>query len=103
MVFVGQRKERGSNIDSLLFSITGQLHNEFNELYDSLFNNPEPYLKVINVLGTIKVGMSRTELLEKIGLSSGANITRILDDLEACGFIRKYNALARSGMILFIN
>ena len=88
-------KSVAQNIDSLLFSITGQLHNEFNELYDSLFNNPEPYLKVINVLGTIKVGMSRTELLEKIGLSSGANITRILDDLEACGFIRKYNAFGK--------
>lgn len=58
-------KSVAQNIDSLLFSITGQLHNEFNELYDSLFNNPEPYLKVINVLGTIKVGMSRTELLER--------------------------------------
>ena len=88
-------KSVAQNIDSLLFSITGQLHNEFNELYDSLFNNPEPYLKVINVLGTIKVGMPRTELLEKIGLSSGANITRILDDLEACGFIRKYNAFGK--------
>ena len=88
-------KSVAQNIDSLLFSRTGQLHNEFNDLYDSLFNNPEPYLRVINTLGTIKVGMPRPELLEKIALSSGANITRILDDLEECGFIRKYNAFGK--------
>ena len=88
-------KSVAQNIDSLLFSRTGQLHNEFNELYDSLFNNPEPYLRVIDTLGTIKVGMTRPELLEKIALSSGANITRILDDLEECGFIRKYNAFGK--------
>lgn len=88
-------KSVAQNIDSLLFSRTGQLHNEFNELYDSLFNNPEPYLRVIDTLGIIKVGLPRTKLLEKISMPSGAYATRILDDLEECGFIRKYNAFGK--------
>lgn len=88
-------KSVAQNIDSLLFSRTGQLHNEFNELYDSLFNNSEPYLRVIDTLGIIKVGLPRTKLLEKISMPSGAYATRILDDLEECGFIRKYNAFGK--------
>lgn len=88
-------KSVAQNIDDLLFAKNGQLHNEFNELYDSLFNNPDPYLKVIHLLGTIKVGMPRPELLEKLQFTSGANVTRILEDLEECGFIRKYNAFGK--------
>ena len=83
-------KSVAQNVDNLFFSRTGLLHNEFHELYDSLFNNPKSYIKVIETLGTIKVGMPRAELLDNLKLSSGANITRILEDLEECGFIRKY-------------
>ena len=88
-------KSVAQNIDDLCFARAGQLHNEFNELYDSLFSNPEPYLKVIYVLGSKKTGISRTVLLDELKLSSGANITRMLEDLEECGFIRKYNAFGK--------
>ncbi len=88
-------KSVAQNIDDICFARTGQLHNEFNELYDSLFGNPEPYLKIINILGCKKVGMPRNELLENLKLSSGANVTRMLEDLEECGFIRKYNAFGK--------
>ncbi len=88
-------KSVAQNIDDIFFARAGQLHNEFNELYDSLFGNPEPYLKIINILGSKKVGMPRTELLESLKLSSGANVTRMLEDLEECGFIRKYNAFGK--------
>lgn len=88
-------KSVAQNIDDIFFARTGQLHNEFNELYDSLFGNPEPYLKIINILGSKKIGMSRSELLENLKLSSGANITRMLEDLEECGFIRKYNSFGK--------
>lgn len=88
-------KSASQNIDDIFFARTGQLHNEFNELYDSLFGNPEPYLKIINVLGSKKVGMPRADLLDNLKLSSGANVTRMLEDLEECGFIRKYNAFGK--------
>ena len=88
-------KSVAQNIDDMFFARTGPLHNEFNELYDSLFGNPEPYLKVINVLGSKKVGMPRTDLLDELKLSSGANVTRMLEDLEECGFIRRYNAFGK--------
>jgi len=77
------------NIDEMLFSRNGQLHNEFNELYDSLFSNPEPYVQIINALGENKSGMSRNELLAISQISNNGNASRILEDLEECGFIKK--------------
>lgn len=88
-------KSVAQNIDDLFFARAGQLHNEFNELYDSLFSNPEAYMKVIQVLGSKKAGMSRTDLLDELKVTSGAYVTRMLEDLEECGFIRKYNAFGK--------
>lgn len=88
-------KSVAQNIDDLLFARTGQLHNEFNELYDSLFSNPIPYIKIINILGTVRVGMPRTELLDNLHMTSGAQVSRLLEDLEECGFIRRYNAFGK--------
>ena len=52
VAFYWSRLDKGlsvaQNIDNMIFSETGFLHNEFNELYDSLFNEPESYLKIIH-------------------------------------------------------
>ena len=79
------------NIDNLFFAQDGELQNEFDELYASLFKNPEPYIKVVNTLGTKRVGMTREELIEEGGLTDNGQFSDILEDLEACGFIRRYN------------
>ena len=44
----------------------GKLHYEYNELYDSLFKNPQPYVNVVATLGTKRVGMTRKELNTKV-------------------------------------
>lgn len=84
-------KSVAQNIDALFFSQTGKLHYEYNELYKSLFKNPESYIKVVETLGTKRIGMTRDELIHEGGMSSNGLLTRILEDLEACGFIRKYS------------
>lgn len=87
--------ERGlsvsQNIDNLFFDRNGKLRNEYNDLYSSLFKNPEPYLKIVSTLGTKKCGMTRDELIQEPEIASSGQLTRILEDLENCGFIRKYN------------
>ncbi len=79
------------NIDSLFFSPMGKLHYEYNKLYHSLFKNPEPYIKVVSTLGTKRIGMTREEIIEEGNISNNGLLTRVLENLEACGFIRKYN------------
>lgn len=93
VAFYWSRFDKGlsvaQNIDNMIFSETGFLHNEFNELYDSLFNEPESYLKIIHALGTIRIGMTRDELVKEGGFSSNGKLTRMLEDLTECGFIKR--------------
>lgn len=83
------------NIDSIFFSEDGELRDEFDALYRSLFKKPEAYLSVINALGKKKIGMTRDEISTEANLTQGGMLTTILKDLEHCGFIRKYNQIGK--------
>ena len=83
------------NIDSMFFSEDGELNNEFDALYRSLFKKPEAYIVVINTLGKKRIGMTRDEIVTESGLASNGKLTTILNDLEYCGFIRKYNQIGK--------
>lgn len=52
------------NVDNTLFAANAPLKNEFEYLYASIFKNPEVYLKIIEALGTKKIGMSREEIIK---------------------------------------
>lgn len=84
------RLSLAQNIDRLLFNPNGELYNEFDMLYRSLFTNSDVYVKVVECLNNRGYGMTRTEIVEAAGLKSGKQLTTVLSNLEACGFIRKY-------------
>lgn len=84
------------NIDNMFFAEDAPLRGEFDELYSSLFRNPEPYIHVIDTLGKKLSGMTREELKENGKLSANGNLTKILEDLEYCGFIRRYSNLGNT-------
>ena len=83
------------NIDKMFFARNGKLANEFKQLYASLFKSPEQYIDVVTALGRKKIGMTREELLEIIDMRSGGTLTKVLDELEYCGFIRQYNGYGK--------
>ena len=78
------------NFDALFFGAQDGLRTEFDELYRSLFRHPLRYMEVVELLGERKCGYTRDELIRELGAVSGGDVTRILSDLEECGFIRKY-------------
>lgn len=78
------------NVDLLLFDKKAPLKNEFQYLYASIFRRPEPYIAIIRTLGTKKAGMTREELLKATRLTNSGGFTGRLDELESCGFVRKY-------------
>ena len=78
------------NIDNLFFDPDGELHDEFDALYASLFKNPDPYITVVQTLGSKRTGMTRDELIHEAHLQDNGRLSEILQDLETCGFIRKY-------------
>lgn len=80
------------NIDNALFGKNAPLKEEFKYLYASVFKHPEIYVKIIETLGLKKVGMTREELIEASGIQNSGDLSVKLEELESCGFIRKYYA-----------
>lgn len=78
------------NIDALFFSKNALLEGEFEHLYSSLFKRPEPYLAIIEALSARKSGLTRKELVAATKSAQSGAITARLEELESCGFIRKY-------------
>lgn len=90
------------NIDQLFFSKYGALRSEYDNLYHSLFKSPDPYIKVIERLYSKKIGLTRKEIVEECSLANNGKLTTILDDLEACGFVRSYELKGlRKGSVIF--
>lgn len=83
------------NIDKIFFSRNGKLTNEFNQLYASLFKSPQLYISVVTALGKKKVGMTREEILNATDKQSNGALSKVLEELEYCGFIRKYNGYGK--------
>lgn len=79
------------NIDKLFFSPNGELWDEFDHLYRTLFTNSDDYIKVVSALSEKLEGLTRLEIIEKTGLSSGGELTKILDNLILSGFVRVSN------------
>ena len=93
--FIKKGLSLAQNIDNTLFAKNAPLRDEFKYMYASVFKNPETYIKIIETLGTKKVGLTREELINLSGLSNSGDLTSKLEELESCGFIRKYYAFGR--------
>ena len=83
------------NIDKIIFAKNGKLSNEFNQLYASLFKSPEQYIDIVTALGKKKAGMTREEIIVATDKYSNGALSKVLDELEYCGFIRKYNGFGK--------
>ena len=79
------------NIDRLFFSQDAELNREYDRLFSSLFKSPLPYMKIVQLLSENGKGLTRNELVNKLGCETGGNLSKILTNLEHCDFIRKYN------------
>lgn len=84
------------NIDAICFRKSGQLHFEFDRLYASLFTHSERHMLIIRALAKKKMGLTRSELADQKNINNGQSLTTALNELEQCGFIRKYKNLIRN-------
>ena len=91
------RKELGfaQNVDRLCFREGGALRGEYELLYRSLFKNPEGHISVVEALSNKRAGLPRDAILKSCKLNDGGGFTRILRELEECGFIRRYTGYGK--------
>jgi uncharacterized protein len=94
--------ERGQSatqvINNVCFTGTGALRDEFDNLYQSLFEHASNHIKTVRELSKTPKGLTRQEIIDACGFSSGGGTTDMLDELEQSGFIRSatpYNKTSR--------
>lgn len=78
------------NIDRLIFSATGELRTEKDNLFKSLFKHSEDYVRIVEALSSKGRGLTRNELLAATKLHNNARFSSMLQELENCRFIRQY-------------
>ena len=84
-----------ANIDRLYFAEGAPLRQEFNFLFQSLFNDSELYGNIINAIASKNIGITRAEIVKHAAVADNGVITKALNDLIACDFIRKYCAFGK--------
>ena len=83
------------NIDKLLFEENAPLGEEYNELYHSLFSEPERVFAIVEALARKRNGMTRDELLKATGIQDGGHFSENLEALEQSDLIVKYADFTR--------
>ena len=78
------------NIDRLYFHKNSELGQEYQRLYASLFKSPESYIRIVELLGKNKQGLTRGEIAENLKISSSGTLSKQLENLEYCDIIRRY-------------
>ena len=78
------------NIDRLIFAPDGELHDEFQSLYNSLYKNADNHIKIVTALATKCKGLTRQELVKLTRIADNGKFSTKLEELESCGFIRSY-------------
>lgn len=92
-----QRGESSAQaIDRICFTQHGYLIDEFNNLYASLFDHSVNHIAVVRLLSETSKGLTRTEIIDGSGLSSGGTVSDVLEELEESGFISSYIPFGRT-------
>ena len=86
--------ERGESaiqaIDRTCFTKDGLLHDEFKNLFLSLFDDATYHMDIIRALAKKGTGLTRSQIIDTCKLTSGGGTTQILSELTESGFITPY-------------
>lgn len=93
--FLKKGQSVAQNFDRIFFQPGGELDREFDALYASLFKRPQCHIAIITALAKKKYGLSREEVLKVSKLSDNSDFSKAIQELEQCGFIRKYTTIGK--------
>jgi len=86
--------ERGMSIDqainALFFDGHARLQGEYDRLFASIFSKPEEMKRIIETIAQRHAGWTRQQLVEKTGLPSNGEFSRMLKALVASDFVTRY-------------
>lgn len=93
--FLKKEQSVAQNFDRMFFQMGGELSQEFDALYASLFKKPRRHIAIITALAKKKSGLLREEVLKTSKLTDNTDFSKALQELEQCGFIRKYTTIGK--------
>ena len=93
--FLKKGQSVAQNFDRMFFQMEGELSQEFDALYASLFKKPRRHIAIITALAKKKSGLLREEVLKTSKLTDNTDFSKALQELEQCGFIRKYTTIGK--------
>ena len=83
------------NIDNLFFKRNAVLKTEYDFLFNSLYSEAQAYKKVVELLSSKMIGMTRSEMMSNLKLLDNGFFSIVLDNLEKCDFIRHYQSFGK--------
>jgi len=83
------------NIDNLFFRTGAPLRTEYEFLFRSLFKSSVIYRQVVEVLAKKNKGLTLKEIKEEMKSGDSGQLSKVLDNLCKCDFIRKYSAFGK--------
>ena len=78
------------NIDTLFFNPKAKLGDEFDRLFNSVFDNAEGCMKIMQKLGQRHAGFTRNEIASQTGINPNGDFSQMLKALVASDFVTKY-------------
>jgi len=78
------------NIDRLFFNNGSQLSDEFERLFQSVFDDAETCKEIVMAASGRHSGYTRNELAKAIGVNANGDFTKKLKSLVASDFLKKY-------------
>jgi hypothetical protein len=97
LAFMRRGESIAGFVNRLFFSTDAPLRGEFDELFDSLFNNSAAQKQIITEVARTKNGFTRAEVAVGANLASGGKLTRYLENLEESGFLETHEPLDARG------
>ena len=90
-----------ANVDELFFKKNGRLKDEFEHLYQTLFDNSSYYIKLVEALSAKTSGLTRDEISDVAKVGNNGKLSKALKDLVNCNIIRGYNyyGKAKNGIV----
>ncbi len=88
--YIEKGKSAEQSIQDICFTNNGLLLTEFERLFQSLFDTAEVNLRIIREIAKKREGISRDDLLDKLGIASGGTFNKRLSELQASGFIHGF-------------
>ena len=89
--YLDPEKSLAQNVELLFFRENSPLRYEFHQMFSALFDHADKYINIIRELSLKKYGLTRTELITSGNTPEGKDLTKCLENLEQCGFIRKFS------------